>query len=381
MPLYSTNRLQNMGNVKVSANESYVGSAGLGRLMLEAAQNDMAIFEAVIFNDFQEVRGIREGTLLESELQSLNEANIKGFFESLKKTLQKFWEKIKGVFKTVYAKLTQYLVHNGKAFVAMHRKELEHKDLRKFSIKDYRAPTDKLDSMRTPDSGFFADFFKNYSTARAKNVAPGETSDSYDSEFVDGILSRQLSGIADVTSQTFIKKVIDYCFKEGAELNGLSSSQLKTMMDNISTGGEYIKSLKKANKEVNQSLSKGMTTLKNEEKKLDKEKDTDQSRILGAARGYTSALQKILGIYTSGVIKAVKFGMGQDRRVLAGAVAYNPKMVKTENAEFISEAVLFEEEEIAQELGDDSVVADLDDAAKEEFGDIDDGIEAPSEED
>ena len=73
MSIYSVNRTGSMALAQVAANESYK-SEDIGRVLYETQVNDMAFFEAVLACDFNELKSMREGTLLESEVASLNEA-------------------------------------------------------------------------------------------------------------------------------------------------------------------------------------------------------------------------------------------------------------------------------------------------------------------
>lgn len=116
MSIYATNRMGHMDTATAVANEAY-GASDIGRILYESQVNDQAIFEAIVVSDLREIQGIREGTLLESEIQALNEASIKGFFEKIKARLKQFWEKVKGVFKDIIAKIALFVMRDGKKFV------------------------------------------------------------------------------------------------------------------------------------------------------------------------------------------------------------------------------------------------------------------------
>ena len=115
MSIYAANnRMGRASDATVVANESY-GANDIGRILYETQVNDQAIFEAVLASDFAEIQGLREGTLLESEVQALNEMTTKEFFAQMKDRLMKFWAKIKAVFKSAIAKMVYFLTAESEA--------------------------------------------------------------------------------------------------------------------------------------------------------------------------------------------------------------------------------------------------------------------------
>lgn len=356
MAIYSTSRISGMRNsagADVVANESYVGTAGLSRALYESMVNDRAIFEAAIGNDFTQLNGLHEGTLLESELQALDEANAQSFIETIKAALKKFWEKIKGVFKTVYAKLTQYIVGHGKSYVALHKKEIETKDFRNFTLKKYRA---KKSGMDAKDLASF-----RISSKHVSILKKATDKDAYrDGSWVNNMLSNKL-GESDVTAANFKKKAIEKYFEtekeyKGSELNGM----FRVMMDNISTGSKPIKELKEAEKKAGEEIHNAIKEIDAIGKKLKGEKE-DNATVDGyskdgieVARAYSAAVQKLVSIGTGGAIAVIRYGISQDRAAIARAVAYNPSAPVKENA-LITEAAEEEAEYEVEELYDDSV--------------------------
>ena len=115
--IISANRMSTMnGNIVIAANESY-GVDDMGRILIENEMNDMAIFNAMLKSDMHELQARNEGTLLESEIRSLNESSIRDTFNAIIAKLKKFWAKIKGFFQKAYSMVTAYCVRNGKAFI------------------------------------------------------------------------------------------------------------------------------------------------------------------------------------------------------------------------------------------------------------------------
>lgn len=347
MAFYSSNRLSNLGTTKVAANESYVGSAGLGRLMVESEQNDMAIFEAVLAHDFSEARGIHEGTILESEIRSLNEGSIKEFFTTLKAKLMKFWEKIKGVFKTVYAKLTEWIVRSGKAFVNLHRKELTTKDFSKFPGMAYRP------NVKNPTEAYTnrPDKWMTASNVRTQtNFTPDDAEFGRDSKFMTKQLSKILGGKA-TTASSFSKDFLDFCYAEENKKFKPSGSEITKMMDNVYNGKAPIKELRDLEKKDGNKIRDVLKDLDTQKANLEKD-DEAAGKALTTARNYCAAFETVVSLYTSSAIKIVKFGLSQDRKALGKLVAYNPRSV-SESALLMEEAD-FEADSDLEALVDDS---------------------------
>lgn len=123
MSIYAANnRMGRASDATVVANESY-GANDIGRILYETQVNDQAIFEAIIASDLAEIQGLREGTLLESEIEALNENSVKGFFQRMKERLKAFWAKIKGVFKSAIAKIAYFLTGDATKFIKVFDKE------------------------------------------------------------------------------------------------------------------------------------------------------------------------------------------------------------------------------------------------------------------
>lgn len=113
MGIYSSNRSKSMTISQIPANENYTDH-DFGRILYESVQNDQIIFEAMMQNDFNELKAIKEGTLLESELAALNEENKEGFFKTLLKRVREFFAKIQGALRSAFNKINIMITKNGK---------------------------------------------------------------------------------------------------------------------------------------------------------------------------------------------------------------------------------------------------------------------------
>ena len=118
--IYSTNRTASLGEITVDVNESYFGAGALD-FMQENAQDELALFEAAIKSDIDEVL-IGEST---SELEALNEGFIQNASNKIKEMMRKFIEWLKAVTRSAIAKLSQLLVRDNAKFVKIAKKKIQ----------------------------------------------------------------------------------------------------------------------------------------------------------------------------------------------------------------------------------------------------------------
>lgn len=109
MPIYSRNRTGFMEAAQTPADTSY-GVNDFGRILCEIQQNDMAFFEAILQADFNEVKGLNEGIILESEVAALNEASKNQLIQKIKESAKNFIAKLKGIIKNAIDNIANYTV-------------------------------------------------------------------------------------------------------------------------------------------------------------------------------------------------------------------------------------------------------------------------------
>lgn len=315
MPIYSRNSVGS--DITVTANENYSFS-DMGRILVECAQNDMLVFNAALKNDFKENAAIREGTMVSSELSSFREFSVKEAWGNLKAKLKKLWEKIKGVFRQVYAKLTVWLVRNGKAFVALHRKTLLNKTgLNNVKIPKYlkrkpgfdpAAPASKLTKQAT-----------NFASLNFKTQYAGGT-DSVD-EKLKSLLADTGVG-KDVTPDNYAKAFKDAAFEEMTDTTfGAINVPLEKMFDNITSKSSSIKDLKKAEREADKAIKAAIKSVNSLEKK---EEDQEQKSMYKSASMVCSAFERAISLVTRCAIQTIKTSVQQDRMVIGKLAAASP---------------------------------------------------------
>ena len=316
MPIFERNSLGS--NVKITANENY-SYADMGRILSECVQNDMTLFNAVLLNDFKENTAIREGTMVSSELTSFREFSIKEAWGGLKKKLQKLWEKIKGVFRTVYAKLTVWLVRNGKAFVALHRKTLANKT----GLGNCKIP-----KYKKRKAGFKPEEIPGKLTGQATNFANLDFKNSYavGTKSVDEELKWMLgnTGVGkDVTPDNYEEAFMKAAFEDvtDAKFSELGV-KVEELFNNITTKSKSIKDLKTAERNADKAIKSAISSL---DKAAKEEQNKEQQDMYKSASMKCSAFERAITITTRCAIKAIRTGVAQDRQVIGKLVAYSPK--------------------------------------------------------
>ena len=135
MGIFTSNTLSSVGGVdytELPALEGYDATTGCAMAMLEVQQNDMALFNATIMEDFKEVAAVNEGyeVLNESAADVLNK---------IKEIFKKLLQKIKGIFKAFLAKLVGTFGTNAGMYDKYKKQIASYTNWKDFKVKDFRA--------------------------------------------------------------------------------------------------------------------------------------------------------------------------------------------------------------------------------------------------
>jgi hypothetical protein len=332
MGIYSANRMSSVRTGSMRPDMSYAGTAGIGRCMYESTVNDCILGESLLMQDFNEVRAMREGTVLESEMRVMQENVVTDFFKKCKELLIKLGKKIAGIFRQVYAKLTQWFVRSGKMYVKMHRKTVLSKDIRNLEIKKYRKPKNfKADTKVKEISDQFNNLIKdvknknktdmkiavNFNNYRDSSVSTKETSE----------YKYELLGINE--DDDYYEHLMNAAYEDEDTVSASNISLTKTL-DNVEKGSETIRNLKKLEKTFKENIKKAQSAITTLEGKVNKMEESDSNKksntdYITQIRSSVSAFQQAMNTATSAAIRVVKFSIKQDRSVIAQIVAYTPK--------------------------------------------------------
>lgn len=323
MPIYSRNSTGGIATVAANENYSY---ADMGQILVECVQNDMTVFNAALLNDFKENSAIREGTMVSSELMAFREFSVKEAWNNLKEKLKKLWEKIKGVFRKVFAQLTVWLVRNGKAFVAIHRKTLSTKaGLGDCEIPKYKKF--KSDFANRSHANDLATRAKNTIESYkndASNVQKTEHNESAE-KFTNFLLNEMVPG---ATVSNFAEKYKEAAFESeqtNVKWSALSSrvGGLEGLFTNITAKSDALKKLKKQERDTDKAIKSLLKTLSKKESEADKN-ESGSGASYKLASNVISGFERALTLVTRATIQAIKFSVSQDRMVVGKLAAYSP---------------------------------------------------------
>ena len=320
MAIISANRFSKMnGNFIIAANESY-GVEDMGRILVENERNDQAIFTAALMSDMHEIKCRTEGTLLESELQSLSESSVKEFFNSIIEKLKKFWAKIKGFFKRAYAMITAYVVRNGKAFIAANRKELDKLPSDAPIKGEFYAPTGG-NAEKLP-------FDADYTKITKEMIEPdgGEYNEG-SSEINKRMLVLSVKGFDGEGNVYKYLKEKNFTKTNNGSLAAWGGKD--KIMAIIENGMTPVKNLRKNEREAEKAIKTAIKALESQAKsdKNNTEKSNEEREAAGKKLNYyraaTSGMTSAMSTCVSATIKMQKFMLAQARIALSKAIAKN----------------------------------------------------------
>lgn len=356
MGVYSMDRHQATNIPVVEADMRYHGSVGAQRILAECCQNDLAFFEGVIAGDFKTAVGIKEGTILESEMQAITEGTISGFFGKLKEMVKKIWAKIKGLFKNFFIKINALCTGDNKKLVDKYKKEVLSKDLSKMKFKAAKATGKALDLSVLPAA-----------TSAIEVEADKET------EFKEKYYGAMI-GQSSCEADDFAKEAHAYMFEDDEEYTGLKEwghtiSEVITVLTNSSN---VLKAAAKAQKDVDKNFADVLKDLDKTEKELikkvpaDKTAEGDLAVLHNIQRG-VNALSVLQTAGYSALVAAVKYDIAQCRRIFIKAATFNPASVK-EDAIFVEACCEVSDEAIEDAIAQAPTAAEkdaYDDAARD----------------
>ncbi|MGL5327852.1 MAG: hypothetical protein ACRDD7_01200 [Peptostreptococcaceae bacterium] len=359
MGVYSSNRTQlgAYNSDEIVANENYFGELGAVQMVIEGYQNDQALFEHVIDQDFAEATAVNEGT----EVAVVTEASVGGFIDKMKELVRKAWEKIKGLFQTFMTKVNNVIIRDNKVFVDKYKnKVLSNTGLSKMKYKWAQpkgsAKAEKLVAGAANEiDGALIDCLSNGADALAKQVQAVDNGD-----LLEAVLSKATDSSTD--SKSFSKDFHESLFGDSEEVEGLDNSRITYCMDVLINSKKSLEGLEKSKKGMDKLFA---DTLKN----IDKARNTVLKAVPGndsvnidvngkggkttteLAMKKLNTATKVIGVMNNGmakiasaIITEAKFEISQARRVFAQAATFNGKAIK-ENAllvEAVGEAAEYE---------------------------------------
>lgn len=365
--IYGNNRAVALEAANIEADMSY-GVDSCGQMLMEAKQNDFALFTGIITNDI-------ECCLTEDAavVQAIEEASVKGIWDSIVSIFEKLIAKIKGLFQTFMAKLSA----NAKDTQKLYKKyngTIRYKDLTGFKMKARQFNADAYSKV----SDFKGDEL-SVMVSKAGDVS-GEGSETKIIDAVKGNFPEVIVSACDEKLSNMDEAFDKTCFAEEKEMTFTGSEVADS--DWIggllnTTAADAIKNLKKANAEVEKALAKQLAEAKKRQKYANaaikkgpiedgehkgmyadsktndmlnknmtgeglerdkikygtKEDFEKASKDAGNAVSVMSKYQTVLIAYNSARLDTIKKAITQAKKIFAGAAAYKASKKEEKKAE------------------------------------------------
>ena len=307
MSIYSNNRSGVMEMAQVSMNEAYK-TADIGTILAETEANDMAFFEAILYSDFNEIQGLREGTLLEAEAKKLNKESIKAFGSKIMNRLQAFLAKIKAMFRAVVEKIASYCAGDGKRIVA--------------AINAHKAGwTGSVENVATYDT-----VHKAFLLPPRLENALSEAIDNKDL-ISNYLASRGVNSADKLTAKNYTKAAM----ASAKSVKTYNASNIGELCEILTSGKGEIKNFKSKEKEVEGRVN-------DVAKEVRKQMGMNVLDIAGL-NSRVSAIETVISTITKAGVAAARANIGSARVALAKALTSMRKESKTTHEFAIMEAV------------------------------------------
>lgn len=328
--------------------EGYCGSIGAAMAAIDGQMNDFALFEAALKYDFSEAMALKE----DADIEPLQEASLKGMIDRIIEFLKKLGSKIQALFASIMAKLDSYIKKDSKAFVEKYEKRLPGKSYKGMKAK-YSAPK---------GDGYILDASYHFNLVAANvNLDKDFNRDDFIEEKLGAVV-----GESKCTAKEFSKKVHEKLYNSETEKDNWDLGDFTTMGARLKNSDKPLAALKKKNDSIQADIKKAIAEIQKsktavgDKYKVDGSTDVSDVNIRfgnnynddgkselrtakgGAAYSHlksdtASKLQQKLGrlqqeatahqsaimTYCSGIMSEAKWGIAQDRRVFAQAVAFH----------------------------------------------------------
>jgi len=353
---------------EITANESYAGLSGAFKMITDSIQNEHAIFEAVIEQDFAEAYNkINSAIVSESQLEVIQESGIKTVWSKVVEFIKTVGEKILGIIKTLKDRIQAVFIRDGKQLVDKYKKQVYEAyntgKLAKMTFKyvepAYRKDKKTLDDRLATSNLFVAlnQLTKEKMTKVNPNRYDSKENPAYDpsgkqtdlkpftdeekKDIFDDALNRIIGSNSDAKS--FAKDFEEKFFGEVEEKEGLSKDLLDEIVKTLQTGKESLDQLDKEHK----ATSNKIKTLERDAKKVEKETlellrsadaklNTYKANVIASkVMALTSIWSNVSGRYYGALGAVIKKDLKQCRAIFVKAATYNHKKPANEQVELL----------------------------------------------
>lgn len=341
MAIYSTNNKPN------SLNENYSYTHDdIGLILYEAEMNSMRIFEATLQADFSQITGLREGTLLESEVEAEDQANKVGLMEAIKKALEKFWQKIKEVYDNAIGLFKRYIMKDGKEIVKDFDKVW---DAAKSNKEGYRLFDDTIENaiyeyvlnkksmlnITTTAVSKIINDFMNKNKFRDGMYDASIHDDDIKAQIYTYLCSKEIDNKND-----FIDYIKAACLNSGTTITSSNVDKVvKIMRDQLT--GTIVKDLEKTRDDC-------LDVIKSYQDRVLKDEGNGN---IGYMNMLTNAMETVITTLCSTEISCARTALANSRKYLEAIktyISHVPKAKDTNDEEFEDEELEEFEDEVAE---------------------------------
>ena len=262
------------------------------RIALENEQNYNAIMTAMLTREYQVLESTGKEMVYEASA-------VKNFLDMVQKQIQKFWAKVKGVFKKVMDNISSIVLSN-KAFVKKYR-ALGDISAPEKSITGYKFDRKKM----VIEYGKAADVVKGIKFIENANSLEGTL------DTVRGIMC----GGGKVTADTFAKTLKDgiYGGENTVELKSSDFGSFQAILNRLENANEQKKIAKDSHKEAEKAVKKFLSEVKEERAKAESGSAAEKT-----AKAKADAISKSLTIMSTALsvqTRAIVADAVQDRKI------------------------------------------------------------------
>lgn len=354
MAIFSQNRYDSIGSTgpEVEMAEGYYGETGAALALIEGYENDIAIFNGAIMNDFEEVCRIHEGATLE-EVLPVMEGALTSAWAKIKEFFTKLLSKIKGILTTFIKKFDSIFMRDATKYYNKYAKTLESANLTGFTCK-WAQPKELItvaadfDSTITVNNKGSLDDVETTLSEWDTDVEFGKTA----AKLLDGKLPEK------VTAATFDSEYAKASFDEPTDKSWTSAEIISgEFIGNVMKNSKFLSDLKDDNKKLEDGIKKIIAQITTAEKEIGKLKSGEDSKdtyktgnfkadgsnegnatftggaedsikygqkIIALCNKEAAVLQSVILKYTAASVKTYKEIAAQARRVFSAAVAFKP---------------------------------------------------------
>jgi hypothetical protein len=274
MGLFSKNDYIGLGsNYEVAADESYTYPTGSGRILAEAAQNDLNMFSALIARDFEEAAYIQEGYGGFS-VEVITEG-VTGIFSKIKELFLKLLAKIKGLFKSFMAKFDAVVIKDNKKYFDKYKSVVNSGNVKWDGFKcKYQKPKTDIGNFVIKENDA-VDVYNNTTFSEDSTDKIEYSEKLYEKVFEDDAAHiafvNALTGLKITELADFEKEFHESLFEDEDELDDTSAATAKSSIESIMIAGDnYGKTVTKNLDNFDKAIKKLVRITEDQAKAIEK---------------------------------------------------------------------------------------------------------------